>query len=43
VYAELVEAGYQGRLKPWDAVWRQRYASVFDPDGNSVDLFAPLS
>jgi catechol 2,3-dioxygenase-like lactoylglutathione lyase family enzyme len=43
VYAELVEAGYQGHLKPWDAVWGQRYASVFDPDGNGVDLFAPLS
>jgi catechol 2,3-dioxygenase-like lactoylglutathione lyase family enzyme len=43
VYAELVDAGYQGHLKPWDAVWGQRYASVFDPDGNGVDLFAPLS
>jgi catechol 2,3-dioxygenase-like lactoylglutathione lyase family enzyme len=36
-------AGYQGHLKPWDAVWGQRYASVFDPDGNGVDLFATLS
>ncbi|WP_258539942.1 VOC family protein [Streptomyces ipomoeae] len=42
VYEELVAAGYQGELKPWDAVWGQRYAVVLDPDGNGVDLFAPL-
>ncbi|MPZ25163.1 MAG: glyoxalase [Micromonosporaceae bacterium] len=42
-YAELVAAGYQGALEPWDAFWGQRYASVHDPDGNAVDLFAPLS
>jgi catechol 2,3-dioxygenase-like lactoylglutathione lyase family enzyme len=40
VYAELVEAGYKGYLKPWDAVWGQRYAVVLDPDGNGVDLYA---
>lgn len=42
VYAELVAAGYDGHLAPWDAFWGQRYASVRDPDGNSVDLFAAL-
>jgi catechol 2,3-dioxygenase-like lactoylglutathione lyase family enzyme len=42
VYAELVEAGYQGHKQPWDAFWGQRYALVHDPDGNSVDLFASL-
>ncbi|MDO0910738.1 VOC family protein [Streptomyces sp. DT2A-34] len=42
VYEELVGAGYHGELKPWDAFWGQRYASVQDPDGNGVDLFAPL-
>lgn len=42
VYAELVSAGHHGELKPWDAFWGQRYASVLDPDGNGVDLFAPL-
>ncbi|MGW0820185.1 VOC family protein [Streptomyces sp. NPDC002845] len=42
VYEELVSAGYHGELKPWDAVWGQRYASVNDPDGNGLDLFAPL-
>ncbi|WP_078508969.1 VOC family protein [Streptomyces zinciresistens] len=42
VYGELVGAGYHGELQPWDAFWGQRYASVCDPDGNGVDLFAPL-
>ncbi|MFJ8942097.1 VOC family protein [Streptomyces sp. NPDC102395] len=43
VYEELVGAGYTGGVKPWDAVWGQRYAVVHDPDGNGVDLFAPLA
>ncbi|MQA10665.1 MAG: glyoxalase [Pseudonocardiaceae bacterium] len=42
VYAELVEAGYRGTREPWNAFWGQRYATIQDPDGNSVDLFAPL-
>jgi uncharacterized glyoxalase superfamily protein PhnB len=42
-YAELVAAGGHGRLEPWDAFWGQRYAQVHDPDGNLVDLFAPLA
>ncbi|MFF3350576.1 VOC family protein [Streptomyces sp. NPDC002779] len=42
VYEELTGAGYHGELKPWDAFWGQRYAVVHDPDGNGVDLFAPL-
>ena len=41
-YAELTGAGYEGHLAPWDAVWGMRYAVVRDPDGNPVDLFAPL-
>jgi catechol 2,3-dioxygenase-like lactoylglutathione lyase family enzyme len=41
VYADLVGAGYAGHLEPWDAFWGQRYASVYDPDGNAVELFAP--
>jgi catechol 2,3-dioxygenase-like lactoylglutathione lyase family enzyme len=41
-YAELTGAGYDGHLPPWDAVWGMRYAVVRDPDGNPVDLFAPL-
>lgn len=41
-YARLIEAGYAGAKAPWDAFWGQRYAQVRDPDGNPVDLFAPL-
>jgi uncharacterized glyoxalase superfamily protein PhnB len=40
VYADLVGAGYEGHLAPWDAFWGQRYAVVHDPDGNAVDLYA---
>jgi catechol 2,3-dioxygenase-like lactoylglutathione lyase family enzyme len=42
VYAELVAAGHPGEREPFDAFWRQRYATVLDPDGNSVDLYASL-
>lgn len=42
-FSSLCAAGYRGHLDPWDAFWGQRYAVVLDPDGNSVDLFAPLS
>lgn len=41
-HAALVEAGYRSALEPWDAFWGQRYAQVLDPDGNPIDLFAPL-
>jgi catechol 2,3-dioxygenase-like lactoylglutathione lyase family enzyme len=34
--------GHGSHLEPWDAFWGQRYATVLDPDGNVVDLFAPL-
>jgi uncharacterized glyoxalase superfamily protein PhnB len=40
-YEELADLGF-GHRDPWDAFWGQRYASVLDPDGNQVDLFAPL-
>ena len=42
VFGTLVDAGHESHLEPWDAFWGQRYASVHDPDGNSVELFAPL-
>jgi catechol 2,3-dioxygenase-like lactoylglutathione lyase family enzyme len=42
VYFRLTAAGYKGHKAPWDAFWGQRYAQVADPDGNLVDLFAPL-
>ncbi|MFI6665803.1 MULTISPECIES: VOC family protein [unclassified Streptomyces] len=43
VYEELVGEGFHGELKPWNAEWGQRYASLHDPDGNGVDLYAPLA
>ncbi|MFC5729958.1 MULTISPECIES: VOC family protein [Nocardioides] len=42
-YARLVEAGYRGERQPWNAFWGMRYATVLDPDGNGVDLWAPLN
>jgi catechol 2,3-dioxygenase-like lactoylglutathione lyase family enzyme len=42
-YDQLVAAGYNGHLAPWDAFWGERYARIHDPDGNSVDLFADLA
>jgi uncharacterized glyoxalase superfamily protein PhnB len=42
IYASMVAAGYDGHLEPWDAFWGQRYATLRDPDGNGVDLFAGL-
>jgi catechol 2,3-dioxygenase-like lactoylglutathione lyase family enzyme len=41
-YDCLVAAGAHGHKQPWDAFWGQRYALLHDPDGNSVDLFAPI-
>ena len=42
VYTELIGAGYASHREPWDAFWGQRYATLRDPDGTGVDLFAPL-
>lgn len=42
LYERLTAAGHPGALKPFDAPWGQRYATVEDPDGTSVDLFAAL-
>lgn len=42
LYAEIVAAGYEGHLEPWDAFWGMRYATLRDPDGHGVDLFAFL-
>ena len=43
LYARLTAAGHPGVLEPFDAPWGQRYATVADPEGTSVDLFAPLA
>ena len=42
LHAELVAAGAGSEVAPFDAPWGQRYATVLDPDGNPVDLFANL-
>ncbi|MCA9967415.1 MAG: VOC family protein [Anaerolineales bacterium] len=42
IYNNVTAAGYEGQKPPWDAFWGQRYAIVVDPDGNLIDLFAPL-
>ena len=42
MHAQIIEAGFANVKEPWDAFWGQRYASVKDPDGNQVDLFAAL-
>lgn len=39
-FRDLVAAGATPHLEPWDAFWGQRYATLLDPDGNGVDLFA---
>lgn len=40
VYAEAIQAGVTSYKAPFDAFWGQRYATILDPDGNKVDLFA---
>jgi uncharacterized glyoxalase superfamily protein PhnB len=42
LYADLAADGF-GRREPMDAPWGQRYATVTDPDGTHVDLYAPLT
>ncbi len=42
LFDKVTSAGHPGLLPPYDAPWGQRYATVADPDGNWVDLFAPL-
>ena len=43
VHQRVIAAGYRSKNAPYDAFWGQRYATVLDPDGNAVDLFAPLA
>ena len=38
--ATVAQAGFTVHREPWDAFWGQRYATVVDPDGNRVDVFA---
>ncbi len=41
-HAELSALGSGSHLEPFDAFWGQRYATVLDPDGVQVDLYAGL-
>jgi predicted enzyme related to lactoylglutathione lyase len=43
VAARVAAAGHTVVTAPWDAPWQQRYATVADPDGYRVDLYAPSS
>lgn len=43
LFEKVTAAGHPGPLQPYDAPWDMRYATVADPDGNWVDLFAPLA
>jgi len=38
----LVPLGQGSSLAPFDAFWGQRYATVLDPDGSSVDLYCDV-
>lgn len=42
LHEDMLASGHVSLRAPFDAVWGQRYATVLDPDGNSVDLFALL-
>ena len=42
-YIALTGLGHTGHVAPWDAHWGQRYATLLDPDGNSIDLYAQLA
>ena len=42
LFEKVTAAGHVGPLAPYDAPWGMRYATVADPDGNWVDLFALL-
>jgi len=43
LHLELTTAGARSHVAPFDAPWGQRYATVLDPSGNAVDLFAPTA
>lgn len=40
VAQKLRDAGHTLTVEPWDAFWGQRYATVKDPDGYQIDIFA---
>ena len=42
MFERAVANGARVHMKPWDAFWGQRYALLFDPDGNAFDLYADV-
>ena len=42
VAGRVAAAGCTVVAEPWDAPWGQRYATVADPDGHRIDLYAAL-
>lgn len=42
LHLELTADGARSHVAPFDAPWGQRYATILDPVGNAVDLFAPI-
>ena len=43
IATRIKSTGGTVKTDPWDAFWGQRYATVVDPDGYEVDLFAPMA
>jgi uncharacterized glyoxalase superfamily protein PhnB len=43
LHDELASLGSGSHLTPFDAPWGHRYATVLDPDGVRVDLYAALT
>jgi uncharacterized glyoxalase superfamily protein PhnB len=41
LFTRVTDAGYVGRLPPFDAFWGSRYAEVCDPDGNVLGFHSP--
>ena len=41
-FQRMATLGYRSHKEPFDAFWGERYAQVEDPDGNVIDLFAPM-
>ncbi|WP_424952180.1 VOC family protein [Deinococcus sp.] len=42
VCEQLESAGFTVKAPPYDAPWGQRYATLQDPDGTPIDVFAWL-
>jgi catechol 2,3-dioxygenase-like lactoylglutathione lyase family enzyme len=43
MHVRIVAAGYQTDTVPRDAVWRERYFHVTDPDGHELSFARPIS